>query len=90
MIEVLSFYFPTGIFMHPAGGFFLWLEATENLNYEAKWFNEYVSIPNDILYVPPEAFYLLVGYMVKVKGHLVPTYPKKMGCGCPYLFYRKI
>ena len=79
MIEALSFYFPPGIFTRPSGGFFVWWDATENPDFDAKWFNEYVAIPNDVLYVPSVAFYPPVGYRVDEKGHLLPAYPKKNG-----------
>ncbi|HQU72119.1 MAG TPA: hypothetical protein PLG66_07480, partial [Calditrichia bacterium] len=80
MVESVEKYFPAGEMTHPQGGFFVWWEAPEEAHFNAKGFNEAVAIPNDILYVPSEAFYPVKGWKVDEQARdLIPVSPRKNG-----------
>jgi DNA-binding transcriptional MocR family regulator len=60
MIEAMDATFPAGERTDPKGGFFIWWES-ENKNFNAREFLERVAMPNEVLFVPGEAFYPLGG-----------------------------
>jgi 2-aminoadipate transaminase len=53
--------FPAGQRTDPTGGFFIWWESAKP-SFDATQFLEKVALPNDIIYVPGQAFYPLAGY----------------------------
>ncbi len=62
MAKAIDEDFPDGERTDPTGGFFIWWEAARK-DFDAKKFLEEVAIPNDVLYVPGQAFYPLKGYL---------------------------
>ncbi len=60
MAKAIDESFPDGTRTDPTGGFFIWWESSRN-DFDSKKFLEEVAIPNDVLYVPGEAFYPLTG-----------------------------
>jgi 2-aminoadipate transaminase len=63
----------------PSGGFFVWWETPRGVDFDAKWFNENVAIPNQTLFVPSVAFYPPRGWYVNSSHRLVPFEPRKNG-----------
>ncbi len=86
MIETMDATFPAGERTDPKGGFFIWWES-ENKNFNAKEFLERVAMPNEVLYVPGEAFYPLGGmaYM-PASNSLQPTVAEKHELRLSYSF----
>jgi 2-aminoadipate transaminase len=86
MIEAMDATFPAGERTDPKGGFFIWWES-ENKNFNAKEFLERVAMPNEILFVPGEAFYPLGGmaYMPD-SNSLQPTVAEKHELRLSYSF----
>ncbi len=71
MARAIDENFPSGERTDPTGGFFIWWES-DNRKFDSKKFLEEIAIPNDILYVPGQAFYPLKGYLYSVeKGDLM-------------------
>lgn len=71
MAKAMDESFPEGRRTDPTGGFFIWWESS-NEEFDSKKFLEEVAIPNDILYVPGQAFYPLRGYIYDIEdGKLV-------------------
>ncbi|MEM0296030.1 MAG: PLP-dependent aminotransferase family protein [Candidatus Korarchaeum sp.] len=62
MAKAIDESFPDGKRTDPTGGFFIWWESSDK-DFDSKKFLEEVAIPNDVLYVPGEAFYPLKGYI---------------------------
>lgn len=62
MAKAIDESFPDGKRTDPTGGFFIWWESSKR-DFDSKRFLEEVAIPNDVLYVPSEAFYPLKGYI---------------------------
>ncbi len=62
MAKAMNEEFPEGERTDPTGGFFIWWESS-NKKFDSKKFLEEVAIPNEILYVPGQAFYPLRGYL---------------------------
>ncbi len=62
MAKAIDEDFPDGERTDPTGGFFIWWEAPKK-DFDSKKFLEEVAIPNDVLYVPGQAFYPLKGYL---------------------------
>ncbi|NHJ02029.1 MAG: PLP-dependent aminotransferase family protein [Candidatus Heimdallarchaeota archaeon] len=78
MRKVIDEYFPTnGMRTNPTGGFFFWYQMKSEAFDSAKFMEE-VAIPNDVLYVPGQAFYPIKGYSVssdgsKMQGNRIKT-----------------
>lgn len=71
MVKAIDEEFPDGERTDPTGGFFIWWEAARK-DFDSKIFLEDVGIPNDILFVPGEAFYPLEGYLLNPEsGELI-------------------
>ncbi|MHA2226066.1 MAG: aminotransferase-like domain-containing protein [Candidatus Hodarchaeales archaeon] len=67
MQKMIDEYFPSqGSRSHPTGGFFFWFQM-ENEAFNSSKFLQNVAIPNDVLYVPGQAFYPLRGYSISSK-----------------------
>lgn len=62
MAKAIDESFPDGTRTDPTGGFFIWWESSRK-DFDSKKFLEEVAIPNDVLYVPGEAFYPLTGHI---------------------------
>jgi len=62
MAKAIDEEFPDGERTDPTGGFFIWWRASRK-DFDSKRFLEEVAIPNDVLYVPGQAFYPLKGYL---------------------------
>ena len=79
MIEAVGQYFPDGIMTKPTGGFFVWWESLPGVDFDAKHFNEAVAIPNQLLFVPSQAFYPPIGWIVDDAGKLKSFKPRRNG-----------
>ncbi len=79
--------FPPGERTDPTGGFFIRRES-EKKDFDARRFNYNVAIPNDIAFVPGQAFYPPVnGYMYDPESDsLKPLKPKKNTIRLGYSF----
>ncbi len=77
MAKAIDESFPEGTRTDPTGGFFIWW-ISSNTKFDAKKFLEEVAIPNEVLYVPGEAFYPIKGYSFDPEtGKLVNAVRKK-------------
>ncbi|MFX0181690.1 MAG: PLP-dependent aminotransferase family protein [Candidatus Hodarchaeota archaeon] len=64
MQKTIDDHFPTeGLRTDPTGGFFFWYQLN-NENFNSSKFLQDVAIPNDVLYVPGQAFYPIKGYSI--------------------------
>jgi DNA-binding transcriptional MocR family regulator len=64
MQKTIDEFFPSqGIRTNPTGGFFFWFQM-ENGDFDSSKFLQNVAIPNDVLYVPGQAFYPIKGYSI--------------------------
>lgn len=86
MIEEMDATFPEGARSDPKGGFFIWWES-ENKNFDTKEFLEKKAIPNEVIFVPGEAFYPIEGmaYMPE-DNSLQPSVAEKHGLRLSYSF----
>ncbi len=75
MVQGINDHFPEGIFTEPTGGFFVWWETEEGVEWNCEEFNTKVAIPNNALFCPSHAFYPPVGYEAKGDS-LVEVGPK--------------
>ncbi|UCE14400.1 MAG: PLP-dependent aminotransferase family protein [Candidatus Heimdallarchaeota archaeon] len=67
MQKTIDDFFPSeGLRTNPTGGFFFWYQL-ENGNFDSSKFLQDVAIPNDVLYVPGQAFYPIKGYSISSK-----------------------
>jgi len=77
MAKAIDENFPEGVRTDPTGGFFIWW-ISANKEFDAKKFLEEVAIPNEVLYVPGEAFYPIKGYSYDPEsGKLINAVRKK-------------
>lgn len=78
MQKMIDEYFPPqGQRTDPTGGFFFWFQM-ENVDFDSSKFLQDVAIPNDVLYVPGQAFYPIKGYSIsshdsKLHGNRIKT-----------------
>ena len=71
MQKVIDEHFPSqGQRTNPTGGFFFWFQM-ENGEFDSSKFLQDVAIPNDVLYVPGQAFY-------PIKGHSISSYDSEL------------
>ncbi|UCG03737.1 MAG: PLP-dependent aminotransferase family protein [Candidatus Heimdallarchaeota archaeon] len=64
MQKTIDDYFPSqGLRTNPTGGFFFWFQM-EDGDFDSSKFLQNVAIPNDVLYVPGQAFYPIRGYSI--------------------------
>jgi 2-aminoadipate transaminase len=64
MQKTIDEYFPSqGLRTNPTGGFFFWFQM-ENGDFDSSKFLQNVAIPNDVLYVPGQAFYPIRGHSI--------------------------
>lgn len=77
MAKAIDENFPEGVRTDPTGGFFIWW-ISANKEFDTKKFLEEVAIPNEVLYVPGEAFYPIKGYSYDPEsGKLINAVRKK-------------
>lgn len=79
MLSAIREFFPEGIMTEPTGGFFVWWETPHRVEFDSKWFNENVAIPNETLFVPSHAFFPPDGWVVDPRGDLKPFTPPTNG-----------
>ncbi len=78
MQKTIDEHFPSnGQRTNPTGGFFFWFQM-ESENFDSAKFLQDVAIPNDVLYVPGQAFYPIKGYSIsrfdsKLHGNRIKT-----------------
>ncbi len=71
MQKTIDEHFPSqGQRTNPTGGFFFWFQM-ENGKFDSSRFLEDVAIPNDVCYVPGQAFY-------PIRGHSISSYDSKL------------
>ncbi len=71
MQKTIDDHFPSqGQRTNPTGGFFFWFQM-ENGEFDSSRFLEDVAIPNDVCYVPGQAFY-------PIKGHSISSHDSKL------------
>ncbi|MFX1245903.1 MAG: PLP-dependent aminotransferase family protein [Promethearchaeota archaeon] len=64
MQKMIDEHFPSqGQRTNPTGGFFFWFQM-EHEDFDSSKFLEDVAIPNDVMYVPGQAFYPIKGYSI--------------------------
>jgi DNA-binding transcriptional MocR family regulator len=67
MQKTIDEHFPSqGQRTNPTGGFFFWFQM-ENEDFDSAKFLQEVAIPNDVLYVPGQAFYSIKGHSISSK-----------------------
>jgi 2-aminoadipate transaminase len=65
MQKTIDAHFPsTAVRTNPTGGFFFWVKL-EDETFNSTRFLQNVAIPNDVIYVPGQAFYPIRGYSVR-------------------------
>ncbi len=81
MLRAIAEYMPeNGIYTKPTGGFFVWWEDAANPEFNTKEFLEKVAIPNDLMYVPGQAFYPISGFdYLPERNELIKTRPATNG-----------
>ncbi|MFX1504915.1 MAG: PLP-dependent aminotransferase family protein [Promethearchaeota archaeon] len=78
MQKTIDEYFPSqGMRTNPTGGFFFWFQM-ENGDFDSSKFLENIAIPNDVCYVPGQAFYPIRGHSIsqldsKLHGNRIKT-----------------
>ncbi len=78
MQKMIDAHFPTnGFRTNPTGGFFFWFQM-EDEKFNSSKFLQDVAIPNDVCYVPGQAFYPIGGYSIsstddKLHGNRIKT-----------------
>lgn len=71
MQKTIDEHFPSqGQRTNPTGGFFFWFQM-ENGEFDSSKFLQDVAIPNDVLYVPGQAFY-------PIRGHSISSHDSKL------------
>ncbi|MFX0122818.1 MAG: PLP-dependent aminotransferase family protein [Candidatus Hodarchaeota archaeon] len=64
MQKTIYEFFPSqGLCSNPTGGFFFWFQM-EDGDFDSSKFLQNVAIPNDVLYVPGQAFYPIRGHSI--------------------------
>jgi 2-aminoadipate transaminase len=75
MAKAIDSSFPAGARTDPTGGFFIWWQSEEPFD-SGDFMREY-CLPNDIIYVPGEAFYPITGFkMINDGTDIEPSRPE--------------
>ncbi|MHA2140415.1 MAG: aminotransferase-like domain-containing protein [Candidatus Thorarchaeota archaeon] len=91
MAKAIDSSFPAGERTDPTGGFFIWWQSEKP--FDSSVFLKEFGIPNDIIYVPGEAFYPITGYKLINNGSdIEPSKPEvnTMRLGFSYATRTKI
>ncbi|MFX0056426.1 MAG: PLP-dependent aminotransferase family protein [Candidatus Hermodarchaeota archaeon] len=91
MAKAIDSSFPAGERTDPTGGFFIWWQSEKP--FDSSQFLEAYGIPNDIIYVPGEAFYPITGFKLVDNGNdIEPSRPEvnTMRLGFSYATRTKI